>query len=173
MTGVYYSAATISGAFSGFIAYAATRNLTKQSTGLEPWRWVFIIDGVVALVVGLLTLALLPAFPDVLRKKGKKHWLFTKEELDIACQRTACVYSHDRPRRSVLTLSAFNTLESGIRWPQVLSALKDPKSWAFVFLQFGVATGIGSVGSFLPTFIHGFGLSPCQFSFCTASSHQR
>lgn len=92
-TGIYYSAATISGAFSGFIAYGATRNLTKAATGLEPWRWVYIIDGVIAIVVGFVTLALLPAFPDTLKKKGKKHWLFTEQELDIACRRVACAYS--------------------------------------------------------------------------------
>lgn len=57
---------------------------------------------------------------------------------------------------------AFNTLGTGIRWSQVLAALRDPKSWAFVFMQFGVATGIGTIGSFLPTFIRGFGFSTCE-----------
>ena len=84
-----YSAATISGAFSGFIAYGAVRNLSEADTGREPWRWVYIIDGSVALLIGLMVVLLLPSFPENVRARGK-HWLFTKEELDVACDRSAC-----------------------------------------------------------------------------------
>lgn len=89
ITGIMYSAATISGAFSGFIAYGAVRNLSAADTGRPPWRWVYIIDGSVALLIGIFVLFLLPSFPEDVRAKGK-HWLFTKEELDVACERSAC-----------------------------------------------------------------------------------
>lgn len=87
-TGNMYSAATISGAFSGLIAYGAVRNLGEADTGLPPWRWVYIIDGSVALLIGLMVLFCLLSFPENVRAKGK-HWLFTREELDVACERTA------------------------------------------------------------------------------------
>ena len=38
--------------------------------------------------VGALTYLCLPRFPDKL--KGRKHWLFTPEEIELACVRAAC-----------------------------------------------------------------------------------
>ena len=86
-----YSAATISGAFSGFIAYGAVRNLSEADTGRPAWQWVYIIDGAVAMTIGIVVFGLLPSFPENVRAKGK-HWLFTKEELEVACERSACEY---------------------------------------------------------------------------------
>ena len=85
---IYYGAATISGAFSGLIAYAIQKTLTLERTGKEPWRWLFIIEGSMALFVGALVVILLPRFPDQLR--GRKHWLFRPEEIELAIQRMKC-----------------------------------------------------------------------------------
>ena len=54
-----YSAATISGAFSGFIAYGAVRNLSGADTGRPAWQWVYIIDGAVAMSIGVVVFCLL------------------------------------------------------------------------------------------------------------------
>ena len=42
------------------------------------------------------------------------------------------------------------------------AAVKDPKTWAFFVMQMGVATGLGTIGAYLPAFIHSFGFSPCK-----------
>lgn len=42
---IYFSAATLSGAFSGLIAYGIGNDLTLAATGREPWRWLFIVEG--------------------------------------------------------------------------------------------------------------------------------
>lgn len=88
---VYYSAATISGAFSGLIAYGIEKNLTNASTGRAPWRWLFIIEGAMGMGVGVLTWLCLPRFPDKIG--GRKHWLFTLEEIESASERAACMAS--------------------------------------------------------------------------------
>jgi hypothetical protein len=41
--------------------------------------------------VGVLTWLCLPRFPDKMR--GRKHWLFTPEEIELACERAACMAS--------------------------------------------------------------------------------
>lgn len=111
--GIMYSAATISGAFSGLIAYGAVRNLSEPATGMPPWRWVYIIDGSVALLIGFMVLLFLPSFPENVRAKGK-HWLFTQEELDVACQRTACK-SLNKTRRASLTAKLQRSIPSAKR----------------------------------------------------------
>lgn len=81
--GIYYSAATIAGAFSGLIAYGVEKNL-DGSLGRPAWQWIFIIQGSAAILVGIIVYALLPLGPDQMRKAGKKHWLFTEQEIDLA-----------------------------------------------------------------------------------------
>lgn len=82
---LYYSTATLAGAFSGLIAYAIGKHLTLHETGKEPWRWLFIIEGVIGISSGAIILLLLPSFPDKM-KKGK-NWLFTEEEIQLAIKR--------------------------------------------------------------------------------------
>ena len=45
---------------------------------------------------------------------------------------------------------------------QILVALKDPKSWVYALIQACIATGVGTVGVFLPTFVKAFGYSACK-----------
>ncbi|KAJ9603715.1 hypothetical protein H2200_011901 [Cladophialophora chaetospira] len=135
-----YWAATISGAFSGLIAYGVGKNLTLERTGKEPWRWLFIIEGALAMVVGLAIVLLLPPFPDKIKAK---HWLFKPAEIEIAKARSA----------------SYNTTESKIIYKQVWKTLQEPKSWGFAVMNAGIGYGISSVGQFLPTFIHALGLS--------------
>ncbi|KAH8890617.1 retrograde regulation protein 2 [Thozetella sp. PMI_491] len=136
---IYFSTATLSGAFSGLIAYAIGKNLTLEATGRSPWQWLCIIEGVIAIGFGLIVIALLPPFPD--RMKNGKNWLFSREEIELAIQRT----------------STFNTRDSKLSWRQVWVALKDPKAWAFSFINSGFAQAVSTVGIFLPTFIASFG----------------
>jgi MFS family permease len=136
-----YSAATISGAFSGLIAYGVQKDLTEKVTGLEPWRLLFIIEGSAAMFVGILTMIVLPRFADKMGKR--KNWLLSATDVDLANERAR----------------GYNTIGAKVDVRQIWTALQDPKSWLFACINAGVALGIASVGSFLPTFVREFGYS--------------
>ncbi|KAL6249573.1 hypothetical protein RBB50_003426 [Rhinocladiella similis] len=138
---IYYGCATLSGSFSGLIAFGIQKNLTLEATGKESWRWLFIIEGSLAMFVGLLALLLLPNFPEQLR--GKKHWLYRPDEIEVAINR----------------LRSYNTVGAKVNLKQMLAAAKDPKCWFFASANSGIALGIASVGLFLPTFVKEFGYS--------------
>ena len=72
------------GAFSGLIG----NNLTIEATAREPWRWLFIVEGVAGIIIGLVTWILLPRSPDKIR--GSKSKLLTRKEADLAAIRLAC-----------------------------------------------------------------------------------
>ncbi len=140
-TGILYSAATISGAFSGFIAYGVQKDLTEKATGLEPWRWLFIIDGTAAMAVGIVTIIVIPRFAD--KMGGRKNLLLNATDIRVAIERA----------------KGYNTIGAKVDFTQIWSTLKDPKSWLFACINAGVALGIASVGNFLPTFVRAFGYS--------------
>ncbi|OIW32824.1 MFS general substrate transporter [Coniochaeta ligniaria NRRL 30616] len=136
---LYYSTATLAGAFSGLIAYAVGKNLTVTGTGRAPWRWLLIIEGVIGIGSGLVVMMLLPPFPDKMR--NGKNWLFTRDEIELAIERS----------------STFNTRGSKLEWGQVLAALKDPKTWVFFLVNGAFGQATSTVGVFLPSFIAAFG----------------
>ncbi|KAG9773414.1 hypothetical protein KCU88_g5793, partial [Aureobasidium melanogenum] len=86
--GIFYACATLSGAFGGLIAYGVQANMTSP-TGRSTWSWLFLIEGVLAVGVGLAVVVILPRFPDDLHRSGKPHWLFNQEEIDLAHNRYA------------------------------------------------------------------------------------
>lgn len=69
----------ISGAFGGLIAGAIAQNLDGHG-GMRGWKWLFIIEGLIGVVVGIAGYFLLPNFPQ------NTPWL-TDEEREVAIMR--------------------------------------------------------------------------------------
>lgn len=74
-----YSGSLLSGAFSGLIAAGITENMDHVK-GLRAWRWLFIIEGAITIVVAFLSLFILPNFPRT------TPWL-SEEEKELAAWR--------------------------------------------------------------------------------------
>lgn len=59
---LFFSAASIAGAFSGLLAYAISK---MDGVGnLEGWRWIFILEGVLTVVVAVIAYFVLFDFPE-------------------------------------------------------------------------------------------------------------
>ena len=71
---IYYTATATSGAFSGLLAGVITDNL-KLARGLEGWRWLLLIEGVVTSFVGCFTWFILPDWPSTTK------WLTDEERV--------------------------------------------------------------------------------------------
>ncbi|TQB70638.1 hypothetical protein MPDQ_000256 [Monascus purpureus] len=78
-TAALYSGSLLSGAFSGLIAAGITGNM-DYDLGLRAWRWLFIIEGAITIVVAFLAIFILPNFPRTTT------WL-TEEEKQLAAWR--------------------------------------------------------------------------------------
>lgn len=55
--GIFYTAASLSGAFGGLLARGLSAIAPRG--GLEGWRWIFIIEGLLTVVCGLVAYAFL------------------------------------------------------------------------------------------------------------------
>ncbi|KAA8651413.1 putative MFS transporter [Aspergillus tanneri] len=78
-TAALYSGSLISGAFSGLIAAGITGNMDHK-LGLRAWRWLFIIEGAITIVIAAIALFVLPNFPRT------TSWL-SEEEKELAVWR--------------------------------------------------------------------------------------
>ncbi|KKY13953.1 putative allantoate permease [Diplodia seriata] len=103
--------------------------------------YIFIIYGSATISMGLLILLALPDSPSTA-------WFLTAEERPLAARRVAATNQ---------TSAASDT--TGIRWRQILEALRDPKYW--VTATFFTAQAIANAGitQFNPLIISGYGFS--------------
>ncbi|KAJ7161878.1 major facilitator superfamily domain-containing protein [Mycena crocata] len=65
-----YSAASLSGFIGGFLAYA----ISYANGVLSGWQWLFILEGIPPVLVGILTFFALPSYPE------KSSWLSDAEK---------------------------------------------------------------------------------------------
>ncbi|KAK5561295.1 hypothetical protein LTR46_000100 [Exophiala xenobiotica] len=60
--GLFFSAASMAGAFSGLLAYAISK--MDGVGGYAGWRWIFILEGILTVVVAVVAFFFLHDFPD-------------------------------------------------------------------------------------------------------------
>jgi MFS transporter, ACS family, tartrate transporter len=115
--------------------------------GLSGWQWLFLLEGVPAVVLGVVVLRYLPDRPEgaTWLEPEQRRWLVER----LAIERGQCVRHHG--------LSVARALSSGIVWQLGL----------LVFLS--ISFGQYALGLWLPQIVRGFsGLSNLQIGFVVA-----
>ena len=105
--------------------------------GVQDWQWLFIIEGVPAIVLGILVPKLLTDRPE------EATWLSDAERGWLTS-----------------TIAHENSLVAQTGHGRFLDGLKDSRVWAYAMLNFGMVCGIYGFGLWLPTVIKSLG----QFS---------
>ena len=111
-------------------------------SGLAGWQWLFIIEGLPACVLGVITLRLLADRPE------DAHWLSDDEKRALRAQLDA--EHHPQTKKDL--------------WP----ALKDPRVLILSLAFFFFVTGSIGVNIWLPQILRPYGLSTMQIGFITA-----
>ncbi|KAJ5506374.1 Major facilitator superfamily domain general substrate transporter [Penicillium expansum] len=76
---LFYSLGQVSGALSGLLAYAIS--FMDGAGGLSGWRWLFIIEGLPAIVLSVVALFGLPDYPETARMLTEEERTFLKGPL--------------------------------------------------------------------------------------------
>lgn len=81
--GFFWTAMVFADIFAAFSAFALLH--LRGWGGLSGWRWLFLIEGVITLIFGLLSFGLMPAGPTQTASwfRGKKGWFTPREEIII------------------------------------------------------------------------------------------
>jgi MFS transporter, ACS family, tartrate transporter len=113
--------------------------------GLKGWHWLFIVEGLPAVLLGLAALKLLPDRPAEApwRSEDEKHALETE-----------------------LAAKAETTRDGG--YHTLVDALTKPRVLVLVLLYFCIVVGLYGIGFWMPQVIQTFGLTPLEIGFLTA-----
>ncbi|PTB72454.1 MFS general substrate transporter [Trichoderma longibrachiatum ATCC 18648] len=135
--GLFYAAASLSGAFGGLLA----RGLSAIGPrgGLEGWRWIFIVEGLLTVVSGLIAFAGLP-------NGVANAWFLSTEERDFAAQRLA----NDSGGR----FNPAREAEESFKWSEVKRGIFNVQIWLTSTAYFALLSGVYSFGLFLPTIVN-------------------
>ncbi|KAJ2162568.1 hypothetical protein GGF46_000571 [Coemansia sp. RSA 552] len=142
---LFYGSSTFAGAFGGLIAYGVAKNLAHET--LAPWRLLFIIEGIPTIVLGLISIMLLPNSPETL-----EGWFVTPEEKQAAIDRARTGHNID---------------SSSLDRRQLVAAFKDPKNLFTSIIYIGLNIPLASYTSFLPTIVSLMGYADAEAQLMT------
>lgn len=78
---IFYSGSLLSGAFGNLIAAGILHGMDGVR-GMRAWRWLYVLEGSITCVIGLVVCFLLPDFPDTWRS-------LSEEQQAVALRRLA------------------------------------------------------------------------------------
>lgn len=143
--GIFYSAASLAGAFNGLIAYGIVTT-HSNTPPYAAWQWLFLIEGVLSIGCGLVALFILPESPDKI-KFG---------------------FSADEKRLALIRLQqANNTPHERIRWKSVPGAFKNPMWIVYTVILACTQVALGGLSSFLPSIVKGLGYTSVRAQLMT------
>ncbi|KIW88700.1 uncharacterized protein Z519_10746 [Cladophialophora bantiana CBS 173.52] len=135
---IFLCSATLAGAFGGqclrAIAYGVRH--MNRTAGLVAWCWLFIIEGLPSVLVGILVFFFMPNYPE------NASWL-TQTEKAIQRQRLASENSSHG--------------EAKINWKDAKATLKDVKLWVHYSTYLAAGSGATSLSLFSPVIVAGLG----------------
>ena len=133
MTGLFVAAIPIAGVLGGPLSGLIMGSMGGR-LGLANWQWLFLLEGLPSVMLGLTTFAVLADKPSQAR------WL------------------SEAQRRQVLADLEADNREAGPRQHDLMRALANPLVWLLTIIQFCLTSAIPTVGFWSPTIIQGLGV---------------
>ncbi|MNB67495.1 putative metabolite transport protein NicT [compost metagenome] len=99
--------------------------------GMRGWQWMFVIEGLPVILLGLVVLKCLPDSFETVR------WLTTQQKQQLREQ-----LNREEHRKSITSFSAI---------------LRNPQVWLLVAVYFAVMLAVNTLAFWMPTLIHGAG----------------
>lgn len=126
---LFFSAASVAGAFSGLLAFGIAK--MDGVGGLEGWRWIFILEGLVTVVVALFAFWGLYDFP------GTAGFL-TEEEREFVLYRLK-FQGQGKPLTCEEATQIKVSEAEEFEWKYVWQAFKDWQIWLNLLVCYGVS----------------------------------
>ncbi|KAH3904717.1 hypothetical protein HBI56_215410 [Parastagonospora nodorum] len=141
---LFFSAASLAGAFGGILAWGIAH--MRNVGGYAGWRWIFILEGLLTIVIAIAAYWFISNYPDTVS------WLSKDERAFIQAR---------------LRADSDNTNDEQFRWADVLLACKDIKIWLYGLAFHTMSLPLYTLSLFLPTIIKDMGYTNAQSQLLT------
>ena len=148
--GLFIAAAPLATTFASSLAWAIVRFGDK--TGIASWRLLFLVEGFPACLVAVWAWYWLPDAPNTAR------WLNARERT-IATRRMRSEAAANTASEKPGAVSNLPRHKRKFKWREVISTLKDPKSYLTAGMFFCCNVAFSSMPVFLPTIVNAMGFS--------------
>ncbi|KAK5998874.1 putative transporter [Cladobotryum mycophilum] len=140
-TALFFSTASIAGAFSGLLAFAISK--MDGVAGLAGWRWIFILEGIATVLVAVMAFFVLHDFPETAN-------FLTEEEREFIVYRLKYqgqIFINDGVEQVHVAQA------EEFRWEYIRQAFTDWQIWVNILVYWGVVCPLYGISLFLPTII--------------------
>jgi sugar phosphate permease len=142
---VFFSAATVSGAFGGLLA-AAISNM--DGVGGKPgWAWIFILEGLLTVLAGIASFFIIQDFPDTAKFLSDEERVFVIRRLQDDAQ--------------------FSAAGEEFKMRYVWHSIFDWKTWVAMLIYTGVDGPLYAFALFLPSIINQLGFKSTPANLLT------
>ncbi|KAJ6782851.1 hypothetical protein PWT90_02850 [Aphanocladium album] len=141
---MFFSAASVAGAFSGLLAFAISK--MHGVGGLEGWRWIFILEGLLTVIVACVSFFLLYDFPETASFLTEEERAFVVYRLKYQGQVAGKGATNGAAVTKVAESEEF-------QWKYVWQAFTDWQIYVNLFVYWGVVCPLYGISLFLPTII--------------------
>jgi MFS family permease len=146
---VFYAAASLSGAFSGLLAYGIS--FMDGIGGRAGWQWIFLLEGLIPVVMSFFVWWLLPDNPETAS-------FLTASEKEFIINRLALETGSGHGRV---------TNSDKIRMHHITAAFKEWKIWAAVVMFWANTIGVYGFTATVPSVIEDLGYSSANAQLMT------
>ncbi|KAL2841991.1 major facilitator superfamily domain-containing protein [Aspergillus pseudodeflectus] len=147
---LFFSAASVAGAFSGLLAFAIAAKLQKMDgvAGLDGWRWIFILEGLLTVIVAASAFFIIVDYPHEAKflSEDEKAWVIHRLK--------------DQFGSNVEGPKSF-------QWKYVWEAVSDYQIWIGVVAFWGILVPLYGISFFLPSIIRDLGYSSSNAQLLT------
>jgi MFS family permease len=148
---MFFSAASVAGAFSGLLAFGIAK--MHGVGGLEGWRWIFILEGIVTVLVAVMAFFVLHDFPETAS-------FLTEEERAFVVHRLKYQGQMNANSTQVAQSEEFE-------WKYVWQAFSDWQIYVSIFVYWGIVCPLYGISLFLPTIITNLGYTSSSAQLMT------
>lgn len=141
---LFFSAAALAGTFGGILAYGIAH--MDGVGGQAGWRWIFILEGILTVVVGCLAYFFVTNYP------ATASFLRTSERSFI---------------QKRLAADSDSAEDEGFTWANVRSTFSDPKVYLYSFGFHFMSLPLYTLSLFLPSIIADLGYSAASAQLLT------
>jgi len=142
---MFFSAATVAGAFSGILAFGIEK--MDGIAGLAGWSWIFILEGIATVIVAVIAFFVIQDFPETAT-------FLTEEE------RAFIVHRMKYDGTDI-------AMDNEFRWKYVRQAFTDWQVYLSLFIYWGNVVPLYGISLFLPSIIEELGYSGPQAQLMT------